>query len=93
MRARIVLCGRRAASVRRCPPAANCGRPVLLSLLCSDITGVYTALVFFHKFYEAKSLVRNDPFVSRADRRRCSLRTPPPRPACPAVPSLCCPCS
>lgn len=28
-----------------------------------DITGVYTALVFFHKFYEAKSLVRNDPFL------------------------------
>ncbi|KAL4439906.1 hypothetical protein ABPG75_002907 [Micractinium tetrahymenae] len=28
-----------------------------------DIFGVYTALVFFHKFYESKSLVRNDPFL------------------------------
>ena len=44
--------------------AARSSQRPILPLRCRDNMAVATAVVFLHRFYAAKSLARNDPFVS-----------------------------
>lgn len=76
--------------------ACRCLRPVcvsLLGLLCRDVVAISSAIVFLHRFYSTKSIVRNDPFVRPAavDLPPLPCRLPPaPSALRPPLPQSCC---